>query len=32
MKTETPWRATTGEPLIVEWWVSSLETAARGTS
>ena len=30
MKTETPWRSTTGEPLLVEWWVSSLADWREG--
>ena len=25
MKTESPWRSASGEPLLVEWWVSSLD-------
>ena len=25
MRTETPWRSASGEPLLVEWWVSSLD-------
>lgn len=30
MKTETPWLSTTGEPLLVEWWVSSLDDWREG--
>ena len=30
MKTETPWRSTSGEPLLVEWWVELARRLARG--
>ena len=30
MKTETLWRSTSGEPLLVEWWVSSLADWREG--
>ncbi len=30
MKTETPWRSMAGEPLLVEWWVSSLADWREG--
>ncbi len=29
-KTETPWRSASGEPLLVEWWVSSLDDWREG--